>query len=208
MEAGSQIMENAIASYYCPSRRPPIPIPHPSTDPHNNSDNGDVTGATDYAANMGDLNDASDADQPKTFEEADDPNFDWDYFPPYTGITGIRSEFKFAKITDGTANTYMVGEKYLNPDNYFTGISWGEDDGAFTGQGYDHSRWCRPDDTPPMQDQPGAELLSPMGSAHSSGFHVVFCDGSVHVISYAIDPLIHAALANREDGFPVDIGSL
>jgi prepilin-type processing-associated H-X9-DG protein len=38
------------------------------------------------------------------------------------------------------------------------------------------------------------------GSAHSTGFNVVFCDGSVHTIAYDIDALSHRALANRYEG--------
>ena len=39
----------------------------------------------------------------------------------YSGINWIQSQVMLAHITDGTSKTYMVGEKYLNPDNYFTG---------------------------------------------------------------------------------------
>ena len=46
------------------------------------------------------------------------------------------------------------------------------------------------------------------GSAHSAGANFVMCDGSIHTISFSIDPLVHNRLGNRADGNPVDVGSL
>ena len=34
---------------------------------------------------------------------------------PATGISYLRSKVTIAWISDGTSNTYMVGEKYLEP---------------------------------------------------------------------------------------------
>ena len=34
---------------------------------------------------------------------------------------------------------------------------------------------------------------------------MAFCDGSVHPISYAIDPSVHQSLGNRKDGVPTNI---
>ena len=57
---------------------------------------------------------------------------------------------------------------------------------------------------PPMQDTPGFETCSTrFGSAHSGVFHMVMCSGSVHAISYSINPQIHLQLAKRNDGIPI-----
>jgi prepilin-type processing-associated H-X9-DG protein len=42
------------------------------------------------------------------------------------------------------------------------------------------------------------------GSAHTSGCHFAFCDGSVRMISYQIDPEVHRRLGNRADGLPIE----
>ena len=46
------------------------------------------------------------------------------------GVAAQRSQVKMCDITDGTSNTYLVGEKYLDPDLYYTG-----QDGATTSAG-------------------------------------------------------------------------
>ncbi len=40
----------------------------------------------------------------------------------------------------------------------------------------------------------------PFGSAHPSTWGMVFCDGSVHSISYNIDLATHQALSSRAAG--------
>ena len=38
-----------------------------------------------------------------------------------TGIVYVGSMIKIADVTDGTSNTYLLGEKYLVPDDYENG---------------------------------------------------------------------------------------
>jgi prepilin-type processing-associated H-X9-DG protein len=42
------------------------------------------------------------------------------------------------------------------------------------------------------------------GSAHTGGFNGVFADGSVHTLSYDIDPLMFNALATRAGDEVID----
>jgi type II secretory pathway pseudopilin PulG len=46
------------------------------------------------------------------------------------------------------------------------------------------------------------------GGAHSSGFRVSFCDGSVRELSFDIDPNIHRFLGDRADGQAIDLSKL
>ncbi len=43
------------------------------------------------------------------------------------GMIYVNSGVKMAEITDGTSQTYCVGEKYLNPDNYTNGADAADD---------------------------------------------------------------------------------
>ena len=133
-----------------------------------------------------------------------------------TGIVFTGSLVKIADITDGTTNTYLIGEKYLDPDNYTTGMSPGDNEAAIVGEDDDLSRWGDPrywggpnesNLTRPMQDTPGAVEGFPsmrFGSPHAAGFQMSFCDGSARMMSYAIDQETHRRLSNRKDGLPVN----
>ena len=126
------------------------------------------------------------------------------------GVIFRRSQCMMADITNGASNTYLIGERYLSPDNYTNGVNQGDDQGYFIGYDYDTSRWVQlgtPTTTgylPPMQDTPGYVSYNLFGSAHSGGLNMAFCDGAIQFISYQIDPETHRRLGNREDGNPVD----
>ncbi len=224
-EAGGLLMTVTVSSYNCPTRRPSIPYPWAGgIGPKHNGIEQDVYNLGDYAANGGDV--TSDFPHgPDTYEEGDDPNYDWD-FPSapdgmgvaQTGIVWRYSKVKFAKITDGTANTYAVAEKYLNADHYFDNNDAGDDEPMFAGHDWTHTRWTTGPIADildgstsartrllPAQDRPGRANGQAFGSAHPGGFHVAMCDGSVHVIDYGIDGLVHAKLGNRHDGLPVSL---
>jgi prepilin-type processing-associated H-X9-DG protein len=124
-----------------------------------------------------------------------------------TGVVYCGSMTKMADISDGSSNTYLAGEKYLDPDYYFTGQDGSDNESALSGDNPDITRWGdRSFGQPPMQDTPGVTGAygGIFGSAHANGFQMAFCDGSVQMMSYSIDLETHARLANRKDGLPID----
>ena len=122
------------------------------------------------------------------------PETDWD------GICFQRSKTAMADITDGASNTYMVGEKYLDPDHYYNGSDYADNESTFCGYDNDNHRCTNAAAGPAMQDRSGAAYIDNFGSAHAAGFNIAFCDGSVHLINYSIDPETHRRLGNRADG--------
>ncbi len=139
-----------------------------------------------------------------------------------SGIMYYHSKLQARRISDGTANTYLAGEKYVRADGYDgtgisngPGFSWGENQSMYCGYDWDNQRvaW-NPDQFPPSrlsqpkQDRAGTDCgfpCKPFGSAHAAVFNMVFCDGSVRGMKYDIDELVHSNLADREDGQIIEL---
>jgi hypothetical protein len=132
----------------------------------------------------------------------------WDASPD--GVSDRQSMVRIAEVTDGTSNTYLVGEKSVSSDMYFNADDVGDAMSAYGGHDWNVCRWNYYDkDDPnasfrPLQDTPGYVDPRCFGSAHVGGFNISLCDGSVRSISYSLDPLTHSLLGNRHDGLPID----
>jgi prepilin-type N-terminal cleavage/methylation domain-containing protein/prepilin-type processing-associated H-X9-DG protein len=125
-------------------------------------------------------------------------------------IAGAPRPIPFAKITDGSSHTLLLGEKYVRTD-WYGGGSKSDDKGWTDGWDPDTMRsTCfapyQDSDSVGFSFQPlnengdffGKDLdVYYFGSAHSGGFNGVFADGSVHTLSYDIDPVLLNALATR-----------
>lgn len=126
-----------------------------------------------------------------------------------TGICNFRSEVNMKSVTDGTSNTYLVGEKWMETDSYETGLSRGDGEPAFTGNNADTIRmtWIGTDPAnfalwglaPDTDTQNENRNRFKFGSAHN-GVNMAFCDSSVRFMGFDIDPILHSNLGNREDG--------
>jgi len=194
-----------LAAFNCPTRRRPIAYPYKLTQSHPQHDNPTSVGRGDYAINAGSQANCQFFYGPGSYQEGDDPSFGWHDVSGFTGISYERSQVTMGDIKDGSSNTYLVGEKYINPDHYASGLSPSDNSGLYTGYEDDNYRstaWL------PLQDRQGYTQHCHFGSAHGSVWQAVFCDGSVHGMSYSIDAQVHRDLGNRRDGHPIDASKL
>jgi prepilin-type N-terminal cleavage/methylation domain-containing protein/prepilin-type processing-associated H-X9-DG protein len=193
-----------VSTMHCPSRRRPIALPHVSGYAFAwNTDTTTTCAKTDYGANGGASVQTYAGPQDANATEPTLPT-DWSIFN-HTGLTHVISQVRPAHIVDGLSGTYWVGEKQLLPDHYTTGSNGADNGSMYQGHDWDNMRWVA---DIPRRDQAGVDNWQVFGSAHSSGVNFVMCDGSVHTISYSIDPAVHLRLGNRKDGQPVDVGAL
>jgi hypothetical protein len=225
------LVSTPIPVFICPTRRQAIAYPIARNDflGHNlracTESNNCVLARTDYAANSGNVN-ASETDGPTSYTQATNPTYMWLYEPStpaqvrlytQTGVSYQRSEVRIAQITDGTSNTAMMGERYIDPNRYFDGEDPADDQNIFGGHDRDVNRYtaghtCNEAGFPivpappsvagqflPLQDRPGLGLDRQFGSAHATGFQMAFCDASVRTISYSIDPETWRVMGGRDD---------
>jgi len=123
----------------------------------------------------------------------------WSGWPPPSNPNGNFDMIDIMAITDGTSNTMLVGEKLLNPRG-LGGFQTDDNEGYTSGWDHDVIRFT--DRTP----QPDSYAIGPgwgeqrFGGPHSGGFTCVFCDGSVRLIRFSINPTTFRFLGQRNDG--------
>jgi prepilin-type N-terminal cleavage/methylation domain-containing protein/prepilin-type processing-associated H-X9-DG protein len=205
--------QTVMGVYYCPSRRPTML--YPQLGGHTSPSNARTVTSTshsDYAANAGTRSAGTnwwtpapgpDAVAVNTssgfFRDVDDPKIvgnsvtNGNYMD---GVCFFTSTVKVRDISDGTAHTYLIGEKYLSPDVYLTGTNWADDSPMFSGYDWDFHKWGA---AVPQRDRRGLENNNIFGSAHGSAFNMAFCDGAVRSITYEIDADTHLLLSCRSD---------
>ncbi len=195
-----------VLIFNCPTRRRAVIEVSTSDSPYN-SNPAPYAAKTDYAANSGYPAPyyPYTTKGPPTIAQGDAwtaQNAWLDLSGICQGISYLRSQISDEMIRDGLSNTYMIGEKYLDPNNYYNGADPADNESLYSGFNNDTNRsgngW------PPAQDRAGVTNADTFGSAHAGSFNMAFCDGSVHAISYGIDADTHRRLSCIADGEPID----
>jgi prepilin-type N-terminal cleavage/methylation domain-containing protein len=122
-------------------------------------------------------------------------------------LDGNPRPISYAEISDGTSQTFLLGEKYVRTDLYGGG---GVSDDHGWSEGWD-TDVVRSTCFAPVRDSDGYayQTLGPddifgqdkdilyFGSAHPGGFNGIFADGAVHTLSYEVDLTALNALGTR-----------
>jgi prepilin-type N-terminal cleavage/methylation domain-containing protein/prepilin-type processing-associated H-X9-DG protein len=220
----------ALSNLFCPSRRPALDYPYVAGYGNANQTPPATRARSDYAANAGDSYDdptsglisvtwtcyGNASGGPANVAQVENPpgqmtsnaRATFAGFAAYdNGIIFYGSLIKTADVTDGTTNTCLVGEKYVNPDWYTTGQDPGDNEGTMIGGNADVERWSGISPTAIwmlQQDTPGVNWYLCFGSAHAGTFNMAFCDGAVQPLSYMIAPETFRCLCNRHDDKVID----
>lgn len=224
------LQQTPVSAFNCPSRRS-LKL-YPAKQPRNcyNFSLASPCAKTDYAACCGTYSGSVTVTHnyqgPTTSAIATcRTNNAWDktyeFNTKKTGVIFAHSKIAIGDIRDGMSNTYMIGEKFMDPGTYeqleYTGSSTlnGDDDytlwtgadldnirptycGSFSGTTFNPAATQRT----PMQDRAGfGESGSHrFGSSHAGTVGICMCDGSAQRVSYSIDPEIHHCKGDRKDG--------
>ena len=127
-------------------------------------------------------------------------------------MPSVAGGVSLEKIPDGASSTLLVAEKWLFQ-------SWYNDRTTGGGSCIDNEGWCEgwdndtictsgssPTETVPPQNDalPGWSCGYVFGR-HITGMNGVLCDGSVHFLSYSINPVTWKNLCCRNDDQVVDM---
>jgi prepilin-type processing-associated H-X9-DG protein len=215
-EAYSSRLQTPISLFTCPTRRPslawPISDKYAYVQMPRPFGNVSRVARSDYAINGGTSHVLREAG-PIDLTEGDSDGYwrDKDVVG-FTGISHLRIGVSIAAISDGTSQTYLVGEKYLDADRYEDGTTSGDNESLYAGFCTDLHRfsgitkrleYSLEPYAPPLSDRLGAGADPPgefrFGSAHPNGLNMVFCDGSTHHLDFEIDEEIHLRGGHRRD---------
>ncbi|MBJ7346262.1 MAG: DUF1559 domain-containing protein [Gemmataceae bacterium] len=196
-----------VKSFFCPS--------YPRTTKVSTSGDG-ASNASHIPGSCSDYNPISGSQERYTAPAGATGWVDWRDGSGANGMSkrspnsSLMGEFNFNHISDGTSNTFLIGEKHI-PVKWFgvgtaSALGNGGDGSIYNG---DHEwHFCRvagpsfplamsPTDT---SGSAGTNYASIFGSYHSGVVQFVFCDASVRSLTPGIATATLALLSQRDDG--------
>jgi hypothetical protein len=202
-----------IPTYFCPSRRKAT-----AAFSVNEPDSGKSGGLSDYAACAGNGNNDGIGINGVPNAEANGVMIGgrWEANPELTRLLKWQSIVRIATITDGTSNTFLLGEKHVRWMNAAgtARFVWGTADDRtvysmannnnqrrFAGLGGDAVVYSLASFVESSSVQ--AVDNRKFGSRHPGICQFALCDGSVRAIPVNIDLRILTRLASRDDGEPI-----
>ncbi|MCC6124277.1 MAG: DUF1559 domain-containing protein [Pirellulales bacterium] len=208
LQGNKMLLESPLSTLYCPTRRAPLAysvagstinfIHTPKI-----CATLTVSARTDYAGNSGDVIYSTFGSGPSGL-----PPTGYSFPDPKncSGVIFVHCQFKLVDILDGTSKTYLAAEKFINPDLIGSCRDLGDDQGPYVADERDTVRWgswspSSADYLAPRRDRSGYDGSWTFGSAHSTTFNAVLCDGSVHAINYEISEKNHRRLCDRKDKY-------
>jgi prepilin-type N-terminal cleavage/methylation domain-containing protein len=208
------ILGTPIPTYFCPSRRRPTAINYGRT-PWNLVAAVDQTGTQispppgaafpiaflDYAASRG-VTGAYTTATGFAYNSPPYGSYDCSGVIIRNGLQGgaawiIRTSSLDGGIPDGTSNTVLIGEKYINPANLNKGSDGGDNEGYVSGFDGDT---MRAGNVQPLQDRFGVNNTTAFGSAHPGSFNAVMADRSIRRIRYSVSLDVLVLACVRDDG--------
>ena len=210
--AAAALLATTVSTFTCPTRRPCQAWP---TSPRyaymqnlRPTGNADFVARGDYAINAGSTLAMSFAGPPNLaagdglgfnwpIGVGPTPTMDWSF----TGISHVRTGTSLAQVEDGSSNTYLVGEKFIDVDHYQDGEFLGDNEALYSGYCSDNHRFTHRKYTP-ARDAPAASdntYQFRFGSAHQAGVLLAYCDGSVQLVSFDVAEDVHYRAGNIAD---------
>jgi prepilin-type N-terminal cleavage/methylation domain-containing protein/prepilin-type processing-associated H-X9-DG protein len=199
------LLGTPVATYVCPTRRNGGPYqgqPNYSTYSVGVGKTGETVQVTawslarsDYAGNAGSQGFNEIFGGPATLAEGDDPKFAWPSTAACTGVLFQRSAVSRTSIRRGSSNVFFAGERYIAANHYEDGIDIGDNEAMYVGFDNDNYRVTV---DPPMRDRSGYENARIFGSAHQAGVNMLYCDGSVRLVGYDVEPDVFMDSGRRD----------
>jgi hypothetical protein len=215
-DALAKLAATPISLFYCPSRRLPRATPNMYGPVYRegfdrrdlfwyNARRAKDLSRSDYAANVGDRfafwNEGPSPDEAERgvgFFGLTDVDGKKLKLHDVTGVVLQRQPIALRQITDGLSLTLFAGEKPVFVPDYKNGRSLNDDQSAWNGDDWDGVASTQ---FIPRRDP--TEFIEgfgvPFGAAHPDAVVMVYCDGSVRLVAYDVDPEVHRRSGHRAD---------